>query len=233
MGLEYHNEVKNSFHLKIINIRKKIFCSSEIWTPVPWTKCQSLTHITSQPVGVFFSKIFDVFMQCKLFIAGDSKFWKLSSFKLVFENFWMTKKSKNDEIVLISSDEFNLEFWEQFIIYKKVLASFGQFWIPSWGEKGQEPSLAKLKNLQLELWLEPARIGLIATNKVLKQLDVDLQAFLLLAPVKRSLFAQLNMYIRWFRIFQTSRYQGIVKATVSGVFEDVQSKIGVFLTLPS
>ena len=99
MGLEYHNEVKNSFHLKIINIRKKIFCSSEIWTPVPWTKCQSLTHITSQPVGVFFSKIFDVFMQCKLFIAGDSKFWKLSSFKLVFENFWMTKKSKNDEIV--------------------------------------------------------------------------------------------------------------------------------------
>ena len=101
MGLEYHNEVKNSFHLKIINIRKKIFCSSEIWTPVPWTKCQSLTHITSQPVGGFFSKIFDVFMQCKLFIAGDSKFWKLSSFKLVFENFWMTKKSKNDEIVLI------------------------------------------------------------------------------------------------------------------------------------
>ena len=102
MGLEYHNEVKNSFHLKIIiNIRKKIFCSSEIWTPVPWTKCQSLTHITSQPVGGFFSKNFDVFMQCKLFIAGDSKFWKLSSFKLVFENFWITKKSKNDEIVLI------------------------------------------------------------------------------------------------------------------------------------
>ena len=31
MGLEYHNEVKNSFHLKnIINIRKKKFGSSEI-----------------------------------------------------------------------------------------------------------------------------------------------------------------------------------------------------------
>ena len=31
MGLEYHNEVKNSFHLKIINnVRKKKFGSSEI-----------------------------------------------------------------------------------------------------------------------------------------------------------------------------------------------------------
>ena len=32
-------------------------------------------------------------------------------------------------------------------------------------------------------------------------------------------------YIRWFRIFQTSRYQGIVKATVSGVFKDLKFKI--------
>ena len=31
----------------------------------------------------------------------------------------------------------------------------------------------------------------------------------------------LSMYVRWFRIFQTSRYQSIVKATVSGVFEDL------------
>ena len=85
-----------------------------------------VTYPHNQPTNrCFFSKIFDVIMQCKLFMAGDSKFWKLSSFKLVFENFWMTKKSKNDEIVLISSDEFNLEFWEQFIIYKK---SFGFFW---------------------------------------------------------------------------------------------------------
>ena len=33
------------------------------------------------------------------------------------------------------------------------------------------------------------------------------------------------MYNRWFRIFQTSRYQGIVKATVFGVFEDLKFKI--------
>ena len=33
------------------------------------------------------------------------------------------------------------------------------------------------------------------------------------------------MYIRLFRIFQTSRYQGIVKATGSGVFEDIEFKI--------
>ena len=30
------------------------------------------------------------------------------------------------------------------------------------------------------------------------------------------------MFIRGFRIFQTSRYQGIVKATVSGVFGDLK-----------
>ena len=59
MGLEYHNEVKNSFHLKIIiNIKKKKFCSSEIWTPDPWTKGQSCTHITSQPFwGYYFGGI--------------------------------------------------------------------------------------------------------------------------------------------------------------------------------
>ena len=78
MGLEYHNEVKSSFHLKIIiQMRKKKFGSSEIWTPVPWTKGQSWTHITSQPVGDFFKKKFDVIMQSKLFMAGDSKFRKL------------------------------------------------------------------------------------------------------------------------------------------------------------
>ena len=35
----------------------------------------------------------------------------------------------------------------------------------------------------------------------------------------------LNKYIRGFRVFQTSRYQGIVKATISGVFEDPKFKI--------
>ena len=34
-----------------------------------------------------------------------------------------------------------------------------------------------------------------------------------------------SKYIRGFRIFQTSRYQGIVKATVSGVVEDFKFKI--------
>ena len=40
---------------------------------------------------------------------------------------------------------------------------FGQFLISSWSEKGHEPSRDELKILQLELWLEPARLGLITT----------------------------------------------------------------------
>ena len=100
MGLEYHNEVKNSFHLKIIiNIRKKKFGSSEIWTPVPWTKGQSWTHITSQPLHNFFSKTSKVMMQSKLFMAGDSKFRKLQTLMLFWGKFYATKKSKNAEIV--------------------------------------------------------------------------------------------------------------------------------------
>ena len=35
------------------------------------------------------------------------------------------------------------------------------------------------------------------------------------------------MYIRWFRIFQTSRNQGIVKATVFGVLEDEDLKFKI------
>ena len=34
-----------------------------------------------------------------------------------------------------------------------------------------------------------------------------------------------STYIRWLRIFQTSRYQGIVKATGFGVFVDLKLKI--------
>ena len=34
-----------------------------------------------------------------------------------------------------------------------------------------------------------------------------------------------SIYIRGYRIFQTSKYQGIVKATISGVFEDLKFKI--------
>jgi hypothetical protein len=45
---------------------------------------------------------------------------------------------------------------------------FGQFSISSWSEKGHKLSRAKLKILQLELWLEPARLGLITTKYVNK-----------------------------------------------------------------
>ena len=44
---------------------------------------------------------------------------------------------------------------------------FSQFSIPSWSEKGHEPSRAELKILQLELWLEPARLRLITITYVL------------------------------------------------------------------
>ena len=101
MGLEYHNEVKNSFHLKIIIcIRKKKFGSSEIWTPVLWTKGQSWTHITSQPLHNFFSKTSKVIMQSKLFMAGF-KNSKIVRFEAGFWNFFDNKKSKNYEIFLI------------------------------------------------------------------------------------------------------------------------------------
>ena len=38
---------------------------------------------------------------------------------------------------------------------------FGQFLVSSWVKKVHEPSQAELKILQLELWLEPARLELI------------------------------------------------------------------------
>ena len=38
---------------------------------------------------------------------------------------------------------------------------FGQFSISTWSEKGPEPSRAEPKIPQLELWLEPARLGLV------------------------------------------------------------------------
>ena len=78
MGLEYHNEVKSSFHLKIIiQMRKKKFGSSEIWTPDPWTKGQSWTHITSQPLHKFKKKTSKVIVHSNLVMAGDSKIQKL------------------------------------------------------------------------------------------------------------------------------------------------------------
>ena len=39
---------------------------------------------------------------------------------------------------------------------------FGQFFILSWSEKGHEPSW-KSEILQLEIWLEPAWLGLITS----------------------------------------------------------------------
>ena len=46
----------------------------------------------------------------------------------------------------------------------KISARFAQFLISSWREKGHEPRRAELKILQLEFWLEPARLGLITTS---------------------------------------------------------------------
>ena len=74
MGLEYHNEVKNSFHLKIILcIRKKKFGSSEIWTPVPWTKGQLCSHITMKSVVKSEKNTSNVIVQSNQALAGDSK----------------------------------------------------------------------------------------------------------------------------------------------------------------
>ena len=63
-----------------------------------------------------------------------------------------------------SSDEFKLE---KSIMQKnqiKISARFSQFSISSLREKGHEPSRAELKILQLELWLEPAQLGLITSK---------------------------------------------------------------------
>ena len=43
--------------------------------------------------------------------------------------------------------------------------------------KGHEPSRAELKILQLELRLEPARLGLITTGYYLKNVDIKTQDF--------------------------------------------------------
>ena len=45
------------------------------------------------------------------------------------------------------------------------------------------------------------------------------------AAEKKKIQTAMRISIRSFRIFQTSRYQGIVKATVAGVFEDLKIKI--------
>ena len=46
----------------------------------------------------------------------------------------------------------------------KISARFGHFSISSWKQKGHVPSRAELKILHLELWLEPAQLGLIITS---------------------------------------------------------------------
>ena len=60
----------------------------------------------------------------------------------------------------------NLKLWFNYM--NKKIGSKSKFWlvlgrfsISSWRGKGHEPSRAELKILQLELWLEPARLGLI------------------------------------------------------------------------
>ena len=72
-------------------------------------------------------------------------------------------------------------------------------------KKGHEPSPGELKNLQLELWLEPARLGLITSMYVL--------------------LAHLTAY---FRDSKTSRkYVCSSTNSASPTFQQVQDKIGV------
>ena len=59
---------------------------------------------------------------------------------------------------------------EFFLLKIKISARFGQFLISSWREKGHEPSWAELKILQLELWLEPTRLGLITSHYYIRVL---------------------------------------------------------------
>ena len=78
MGLEYHNEVKNSFHLKnIINIRKKKFGSSEIWTRVLQIQSCSPYPYTTKSVVNSKKNTSKVIVQSNEILAGDSKIQKL------------------------------------------------------------------------------------------------------------------------------------------------------------
>ena len=78
MGLEYHNEVKNSFHLKkYYQYKEKKFGSSEIWTPVPWAKGQSYSHITTKSLVKSEKNTSKVILQSNQVLAGDSKIQKL------------------------------------------------------------------------------------------------------------------------------------------------------------
>jgi hypothetical protein len=48
--------------------------------------------------------------------------------------------------------------------FEKKFSSFLANFDSELNEKGHEPSRAELKILQLELWLEPARLGLITSS---------------------------------------------------------------------
>ena len=80
---------------------------------------------------------------------------------------------------------------------------FCQFSISSWRDKGHEPSRVELKILQLELWLEPARLGLITSKLVSSILlflfnHVFLRKFLGDKRAKPKCFSKLHCkYIQW------------------------------------
>ena len=82
-----------------INIRKKKFGSSEIWTPVPWTKGQLCSHITTKSVVKSEKNTSKVIVQSNQVLAGNSKFKSCRFWSCFLRNFIVAKKSKNVEIV--------------------------------------------------------------------------------------------------------------------------------------
>ena len=61
--------------------------------------------------------------------------------------------------------QLKIEFW---LIFGRFSARFWPIFASELSEKGHEPSLAELKILQLEPWLEPARLGLITNTSYLE-----------------------------------------------------------------
>ena len=101
------------------------------------------------------------FFYCIAFLAQNTYF------SLAFTNFWTRKSvilSKKVSYATIRTKNREV-FWKS----KENKEKNTIFQFSSWNffselkEKGHEPSRAKLKILQLELWLKPARLGLITS----------------------------------------------------------------------
>ena len=81
---------------------------------------------------------------------------------------------------------------------RKFRLVFGQFSILSWREKGHELSRAELsraelKILQLELWLEPTRLGLITIIFVWKAFQLNVSS----SQAVRALVFRVILYLSW------------------------------------